>query len=145
MPGQPYLRLHPEFLLPSKIHPKYHPLVNTGSCRTNIQASLRNKQLKQRANLWPSFILKLLAIIPWALGTFSFSANPILGCLSLPLATSSYGPSLLLPSNLIRSVSRPHPFGMGDLGIILRGTLKPEGVLIENKKTSAGEDMEILG
>lgn len=43
-------------------------------------------------------------IILCTLEVFNLSANPILDSLPLPPATSSYGPSLFLPRDLIRSL-----------------------------------------
>ena len=80
-------------------HPKYLQLGNAGML---LQASSRKERLGELRALLLFQIF--LPIIPCALEALSFSANPVLGCLPLPQATSSYSPSLLLPSDLIISL-----------------------------------------
>ena len=87
-------------------HPKpIHGTVlwETGGNSTIIQASLRKRAWEPASALFlfEIFLPKILC----APEAFSFSANPILDCLPLPPATSSYSPSLFFPSDLIRSLS----------------------------------------
>ena len=98
-------RLHPEFLpVRSTVRWEMQAAVARSSRRPWERRAGEPEPDSQRARepKSASFISNFSPIIPRALEACSFSANPVLDCLPLLWATSSYSPFLLLPSDLIR-------------------------------------------
>ena len=90
-----------------RLHLEFLPIQNTARWETQAAAVPSSRHLQGRKPQRQRVLLLLQIfspIIPCALRALSFSANPILGSLPLPPAASSYGPSLLFPSDVIRSL-----------------------------------------